>query len=113
LLIRSLPTQFETSSDAAASYGVPFIYDLGLQYWSGFPKDIGAVDVRATQAVAKRLLQIDRMVAVAVGDRAKIEPELRKLNIGVIELRDADAKVIGGAANGPGAGSPAKALPPR
>jgi len=113
LLIRSLPTQFETSSDAAASYGVPFIYDLGLQYWSGFPKEIGAVDVRATQAVAKKLLQIDRMVAVAVGDRAKIEPELRKLNIGVIELRDADAKVIGGAANGPGAGSPAKALPPR
>jgi zinc protease len=34
------------------------------------------------------------MVVVAVGDRAKIEPELKKLNLGGIELRDADAKPI-------------------
>jgi len=35
-----------------------------------------------------------RMTLVVVGDRATIEPELRKLNIGAIEFRDADGKVI-------------------
>jgi len=29
-----------------------------------------------------------------VGDRAKIEPELKKLELGAIELRDADGKII-------------------
>jgi hypothetical protein len=32
-------------------------------------------------------------VVVAIGDRAKIEPELRKLNL-PIEIRDADGKVV-------------------
>ena len=40
LIVRSLPTRFETSADAAASYAVPYIYDLGLDYWSGYPKEI-------------------------------------------------------------------------
>jgi hypothetical protein len=33
------------------------------------------------------------MVVVAVGDRAKIEPELRKLNLGPIEILDAEGNV--------------------
>jgi len=33
------------------------------------------------------------MVIVAVGDRAKIEPELKKLNL-PIEVRDAEGKVV-------------------
>ena len=38
LLVRSLPTRFDTSSNAAASYGVPFVYDLGLQYLDWLPE---------------------------------------------------------------------------
>ena len=38
LIVRSLPTRFETSASAAASYAIPYIYDLGLDYWSGYPK---------------------------------------------------------------------------
>jgi hypothetical protein len=34
------------------------------------------------------------MILVCVGDRAKIEPELKKLELGAIELRDADGKII-------------------
>jgi hypothetical protein len=33
------------------------------------------------------------MVVVAVGDRKAIEPELQKLNIGAIEIRDAEGRV--------------------
>ncbi len=94
LLIRSLPTQFETSSDAALSHGVAYIYDLGLQYWSSYPREIAAVNAAAAQAAARKFLPADGVVAVAVGDRGKIEPELRKLNLGLIEYRDAEARVI-------------------
>jgi len=32
----------------------------------------------------------ERMIVVAVGDRAKVEPELAKLNLGPVEVRDAE-----------------------
>jgi zinc protease len=98
LIVRSLPTRFETSSNAALSYGVPFIYDLGVDYWSGYPAEIAAIDAAAAQAAAKKFLAPEQMVAVAVGDRGKIEPELRKLNLGAVEIRDAEGKVIAGTA---------------
>jgi zinc protease len=101
LLVRSLPTRFETSSNAALSYAVPFIYDLGLDYWTGYPKEIAAVDAGAAQAAAKKFLQPDGMLVVAVGDRGKIEPEIRKLNLGTIEIRDAEAKVVGSSVDSP------------
>ena len=62
---------------------------------------IAAVDAGATQAAAKKFLQPDGMLVVAVGDRGKIEPEIRKLNLGTIEIRDAEAKVVSGSADSP------------
>jgi zinc protease len=47
-------------------------------------------DVRA---VANKYLAPERMITVAVGDRAKIEPELTRLGLGAIEVRDADGSV--------------------
>ena len=35
-----------------------------------------------------------RMVTVVVGDRGAVEPELRKLNLGAIEYRDADGRLL-------------------
>jgi len=31
---------------------------------------------------------------IAVGDRSKIEPELRKLNLGTLEIRDPEGKPV-------------------
>ena len=42
----------------------------------------------------RRYLVADRLVVIGVGDRKVIEPELRKLNLGAIEIRDAEGKVI-------------------
>ena len=92
--------------NAAASYAIPYIYDLGLDYWSGYPKEIATVNAATAQAAAKKYLQADRMIAVAVGDRAKIQPELEKLNLGTIQIRNADADVVTAGA----AGEPAKAV---
>ena len=44
--------------------------------------------------MAKKYLGQDRLIVVAVGDRAKIEPQIRKLNLGSIEVMKADAKPI-------------------
>ena len=44
------------------------------------------------QAVAQKYLVPNTLIVVAVGDRAKIEPELTKLNLGAVEIRTPDAK---------------------
>jgi zinc protease len=89
-LVRSLPGDFETSSSAAGTFSNLYIYDLGLDYYSKFPATVTAVDAATVQATAKKHLRLDKMIVVAVGDKTKIRPELEKLNLGSVEVRDTE-----------------------
>jgi len=92
--VRSLPGEFETSASTVASFRDLFVYDLGLDYFGKLPARLGAVTPAAMQAAAKKYIPPESLVVVAVGDRAKIEAELNKLNLGAVEYRDADAKIV-------------------
>jgi zinc protease len=52
------------------------------------------VNTESVLGAARKYLAPSRMTLVVVGDRATIEPELKKLNLGPIEVRDADGNVI-------------------
>jgi predicted Zn-dependent peptidase len=52
------------------------------------------VNTESVLGAARKYLAPARMILVVVGDRAAIEPELRKLNLGTIEFRDVDGNVI-------------------
>ncbi|MBI1749847.1 MAG: insulinase family protein [Acidobacteria bacterium] len=92
-LVRSIPGDFETSGSAAGSFSNIYVYDLGLDYYSKYPARIMGVTPGDVQAVAKKYLAPGEMIVIAVGDRARIEPELAKLNLGPVEIRDADGNV--------------------
>jgi zinc protease len=92
-LARSLPGAFETSEESAGSFTNVYIYDLGLDYFSKYPERVEAVTADEARSVAGKYLNAETLIVIAVGDRMKIEPELRKLNLGGIELRTADGKV--------------------
>ena len=51
--------------------------------------------VTAAQALdaARRFLEPDRLVVIAVGDRSAIEADLRALDLGDVEFRDAQARI--------------------
>jgi len=91
---QSLPAGFQTSQAAAASFAQVYIYDLGLDYYSHVAERVQAVNADQALAAAKKYLVPERMVIVAVGDRAKIEPELRKLNVAPVEVVSAEGKPI-------------------
>jgi zinc protease len=93
-IVGSMAALFETSAGVVNNLGNIFTYHLPNNYYQLYPGQIKAVTPETVQAFATKLLKPESMVVVAVGDRAKIEPELKKLNLGGIELRDADAKVI-------------------
>jgi len=44
--------------------------------------------------VARKYLRPEETVIVAVGDRSRIEPELEKLDLGPIEIRDPSGNPI-------------------
>ena len=60
------------------------------------PADLRQVEpgLALAAAIAKKYLHPSQMILICVGDRSKIEPELKKLDLGAIEIRDADGKII-------------------
>ena len=93
-LVRSMPGRFETTAQTAASFATLFIYDLGLDYYSKYIERVGNIDAATAHAAAKKHLVPERMLVVAVGDRQKIEADLKKLNLGKAEYRDVEGNLI-------------------
>lgn len=90
--VLSLPGHFDTIEGIGASLAGLFAYDLPLDYYNTLATQFAAVTAEQVQAVARKYLVPEKMVVVAVGDRKKIEPQLRKLKLGTIEVRDADGR---------------------
>jgi len=93
-IVRSLPGLFETSPQVAGSLSTIYLYDLGLDYYTKYPAQIAAVTAQAAQEAARKHLVPAKLIVVAVGDRAKIAPELAKLKLGTVEVRNADGGVV-------------------
>jgi zinc protease len=91
---RSLPGRFERGTDAAASFAELFTYDLPLDYYSKLPETFNAVTADQAQAVAQKYIVPEKMIVLAVGDRGKIEEEMKKLNLGKVEIRDTEGKIV-------------------
>jgi len=93
-LANSLPGAFETGLNIVNSFSNIFIYDLGLDYYTRYAQQVNAVTAEQALEVAKRYLMPGRLVVIAVGDRAAIEAELKKLNLGAMEIRDAEGRPV-------------------
>jgi zinc protease len=89
-IARSLPGLFETTPEIASSIGQLFIHNLPLSYYHDLPEMIQNVSAADVRQAAREYLRPDEAVVVAVGDRSRIEPELGKLNIGPVEIRDSN-----------------------
>jgi zinc protease len=85
---------FETNSGEAGVLSELFMYNLARDYFSKLPEQLNAVTTEDAEAAAAKYLHPDQMILVCVGDRAKIEPELLKLDLGAVEIRDADGNVL-------------------
>jgi zinc protease len=99
----SLAGRFETSEETAGTFGELFTYDLPLTYYANLPAQINTVTSADVQRVATEHVHPDTAVVIAAGDRVKIEPELKKLDIGPVEVRDFEGNPVKAAAASSGA----------
>jgi zinc protease len=91
--VRSLPSAFETTDSIVRSFSTIFTYGLPLDYFATLPDRFRAVTGEDVQAAAKKYLVPEKMVVVAVGDRAKIAPGL-EAQLGPAEIRNPDGAVL-------------------
>ncbi len=92
--LRSLPGSFATVGDPTGLMAELFVYNLPLDYYQKLPAQFEAVTAAQVAKVALDDVQPDHLIVVAVGDRAKIEPQLEKLNLGPIELSDESGNLL-------------------
>jgi zinc protease len=93
-LVQSLPGEFETTAAAAGAMQSIFLYDRPLNYYAELPAKYRAVTAEDVAHVAKEDLHPNALVIVAAGDRAKIEPGLKDVGLGTVEVRDIDGKPV-------------------
>ncbi|MGZ5202942.1 MAG: M16 family metallopeptidase, partial [Telluria sp.] len=93
--VYSLPGQFETNSTIGASLAETYVFDLPADYWRTLPDQFRRVTAQQVQAVANKYLAPEKMKVIAVGDKAKVLPQLKNLGLGPAEMRDADGQVAG------------------
>jgi zinc protease len=83
-----LPDAFETTADIAAQLVPVALYELPLDYYNRYAPSIGMVSQSDAQRVMSAHIHPSQVAIVVVGDRRVIEPGLRKLGFGSVEVRD-------------------------
>lgn len=92
--ILGLPGRWETARAVMSDIAEIVRFGLAEDYWRQYPALVEAVDVAEVNAAARALLAPDSLTWVVVGDLALIEADIRALNLGPVELMDADGNLL-------------------
>jgi predicted Zn-dependent peptidase len=82
----SFPGEFETSADLAGMFAQLIVYDLPDDYYSTYVDRVLAVTGAEVERAAQQHIQPDRLAVVIVGDRQAIEPKVRALALGPLQV---------------------------
>jgi zinc protease len=89
-----LPGSWETMGAVEGSIGQIVRFGLPDDYFVTFPDKVRALKVEDLSKAATLVVHPDNLVWVVVGDRSKIEPGIRDLGWGEVQLLDADGNPL-------------------
>ena len=92
-LALGFPGDFETIGDLAGRLEELAVYKLPDLYYAEYTANIRAVTAAAVQRAAATYIQPGKFAVVVVGDRQKIEPGIRALNLGPVRVLSVDEVV--------------------
>jgi len=93
--IRSLPGSFETASNVLGALVSASANGRPLDWTPSLPQRYRALTLDEARAAARDIVNPSDLVWMVVGDRAKIESDLRSLNIAPLEIWNEDGQPIG------------------
>ena len=89
-----LPGTWETDGAVASSLGEIVTFGLSDDYFSTYPARVRSLSVSDVDKAAREIVHPDQLIWVVVGDRSKVESEIRELGWGEIQLLDADGNSL-------------------
>jgi zinc protease len=92
-LVGALPARFTTTEQTVNVLGPLFVYDLGTDYYSRYVPKVQAITIDNVSDISRKYLLRAKPIVILVGDRKRIEPELRKLALDPMEIWDTAGKV--------------------
>ena len=93
-LTLTLPGSWETMGAVAGTIGEIVAFGLDDRYFDTYADKVRAETAANVTAAAVRTVQPDHLIWVIVGDRARIEPALKDLNLGELHRVDADGNPV-------------------
>ncbi|MGE0351901.1 MAG: M16 family metallopeptidase [Gemmatimonadales bacterium] len=89
-LTLTLPGRWETMGAVLGSISEMVTFGLPDNYYDSYAARVRSLTTTAMTPAAKEVVHPDNMIWVVVGDRAKIEPGIKALNLGEVRVIDAD-----------------------
>jgi zinc protease len=80
------PAEFESTGDLARKLEEQVVHSLPDEYFPTYIRSVVQVTEAAVGKAAARYIQPDKFAVVVVGDRKVIEPGIRALNLGPVEV---------------------------
>ncbi|HEY1021158.1 MAG TPA: hypothetical protein VGE06_02540, partial [Flavisolibacter sp.] len=88
--VLQLPGGWETNGAVLSALEEQVKYNRGDDYWTNYASRVRNLTVKDIQTAAGKVIKPSQMVWIVVGDRAKIEQGIRELNIGDIQVMQAE-----------------------
>ncbi len=92
--IRALPGSYETTGAVLGAISGIVQYDRPDDYVQTLKSKLEAVTPAAAETAIKEIVKPDAMTWVIVGDLSKIETPVRALNLGEVQVIDADGNAV-------------------
>ena len=92
--ILRLPGSWETISEVGDSLEDLIRFGLPDDYYETYPRKLRNLKLAEVSLAARRLISVDQLLWVVVGDLSKIEQGIRELNLGQIHRVDADGNPL-------------------
>lgn len=93
-VVASFPSSVQTVQGLMTRLTNVVVYGLPLDYYSTYRERLSAVTAADLGRIGSSYLKPDALTIVAVGDLKTIEAPIRALNIGTVEVWDAEGKKI-------------------
>ena len=94
-VVKGFPARFETIAGVRGTLAELVLYDLPADYFTHYRSKVDAVTAADVHRVAQKYLNPERMTILVVGDRAKVEADIKELPFAkVINVLDVEGNPL-------------------
>ncbi|MNT09681.1 hypothetical protein D3C72_1444730 [compost metagenome] len=93
-LVLGMAGNWETNAAVAGDLTSMVVYGVPENYYDGYAASVNATNPQRASVAARAIVGDGPTTWVVVGDRAAIEPKIRALNLGEVQVVDTEGRPV-------------------